>query len=242
VRRYTTLIVSLAVVLALFSATACRPRTYTDGSYQAVSQGDDYGYTWAEVVIAKDKITSVELKEFTDLGLEKDFATYEWAPAKTANETMPGRFVQKNGWDVDTIAQATNSSNKYKEAVKFALEKAKRKPATTTTYFNGTFMGKSAPDERGGWGLAWVTIQNDAITAVRLEETTIDQETDEVALKTDENYTYLQYFEAQDELPSRFVAAGPGGVANVDVYAGATGSTAKWKEAVQNALASARVK
>lgn len=174
--------------------------------------------------------------------MEKDFTTFPWVQAKEANTVLPGRFVEKSSWDVDIYAQATSSSNKYKEAVRLALEKAKSRPTATTTYFSGTFMGKSAVDGRGGWGIAWVTIQNDKITAVKLEETRVANETRLPVLKSPDNYTHEGFFTAREEFPARLIAAGPGGVATVDAIAGATSSSAKWKQAVQNALAAAKVK
>src|SRR4030042_7126355 len=93
-RKYIGVALALLVLASLTFAASCRPRTYTDGTYQAVSQADTHGYAWAKVTIAKDKITAVELKEITELGVEKDFATYPYAEAKVANATIPGRFVK----------------------------------------------------------------------------------------------------------------------------------------------------
>lgn len=230
----------LLIATLLTAAAACKPKVYTDGSYQAVSQGDDHGYAWAKVVIEGDKIKSVELKEYVQTGLEKDYATYPYAQAKTANEQMPAKFVAKNDWNVDVIAQVTGSSNKYKEAVKFALEKAKRQATTKTAYFNGTFLGKSDGDDHG-WGVAWVTIENDKITAVVVEDIVVG-EGGSAAPKDWDTYPYAAASEARATMQERFVAAGPSGVANVEIVATVTGSSNKWKQAVTRALASAKVK
>lgn len=230
----------LAVLALPVAGTSCRARTYTNGSYQAVSQADDHGYTWAKVVIENDKLTAVELREFTEFGVEKDFATYPWAPAKTANEIMPGRFVQAGSWDVDVVAEATASSEKYKQAVSFALEKARRKPTMTTAFFQGTFMGVSAADSFGH-GVAWVTIQNDELAGVLLEEVVLNDE-GEYEFKDWEDYDYRQVVDARDEMTARLKAASPATVAAVDAVAEATSSSNKWKEAVQNALAGAKFK
>jgi len=58
---------------------------YKDGTYTAYSTADDKGYAWAQITIKDDKITDVKLKEFDAIGNEKNFATYSYAPAKTAN-------------------------------------------------------------------------------------------------------------------------------------------------------------
>lgn len=239
-RKHT--IIAAVLIMAMFATmtAACRPKVYTDGTYQAVSTADDHGYGTARVVIERDKIKSVELGEVRETGVEKDWATYPWAPAKTAVEQMPARFVAKNDWNVDIIAEATSSSNKYKEAVKFCLEKAKRKPTVTTTHFNGTFMGKS--DEDRGWGVAWVTIQNDAITAVKVTDIVVDTTTGVAEEKDWDNYQWPEAVEGRQIMEQRFVAAGPAGVANVEPVAKATGSSNKWKQAVSRALASAKFK
>ncbi len=58
-RKHT--IVAAVLIMALFATftAACRPKVYTDGTYQAVSTADDHGYATAKVVIEKDKIKSV---------------------------------------------------------------------------------------------------------------------------------------------------------------------------------------
>lgn len=238
--RRSIVIALLVLSLALTVVPACKPKVYTDGTYQAVSTADDNGYTWAKVVIESDKIKSVELKEFQGTGLEKDFATYPWPQAKTARDTMPAKFVAKNDWNVDVVAEATGSSNKYKEAVKFALEKAKREPTTKTAYFNGTFLGKSDTTDFG-WGVAWVTVNNDKITAVVVDDIALAEDGTPGA-KDWATYPYTAAADARATMQERFVAAGPAGVANVDVVATVTGSSNNWKQAVANALTSAKVK
>ena len=219
-----------------------------DGTYEAFSSANSRGYGWARVTIAEDAITEVELKEFTDLAQEKDWETYGWPQAVQANQELPAQFVANNSYEVDIVAEATSSSNKYMEAVKFALEKAKNEPEMQTTYFDGMFMGNSDADERGNWAVVWVTIENDAITEVMLEQTTdvpIEEGSEETEkkFKTPENYTnYPKYFEAQESLQTAFVEAGPGGVADVDAVAEATGSSDLWKQAVADALAKAMIR
>lgn len=236
-RKRIVLIISLVgLAILVLGIAACRPKVYTDGTFQAVSQANARGYAWARVTIARDRITRVELKEFDGTGREKDWATYPHPAAKQAWEQLPARFVAKNGWDVDIIAGATSSSNKYKEAVKLALERAKARPTVTTAYFGGTFMGVSDAGAQG-WGVAWVTIENDRITKVEVTDVTA-----EGALKDWDNYPHQAANAARAVMAQRFVAAGPAGAAGVDVVAGATGSSNNWKQAVQRALTAARVK
>src|SRR4030042_349946 len=94
-RKYIGVALALLVLASLTFAASCRPRTYTDGTYQAVSQADAHGYAWAKVTIAKDKITAVELKEITELGVEKDVGTYPQAtPTATASSGLPFRTMR----------------------------------------------------------------------------------------------------------------------------------------------------
>ncbi|HHY75375.1 MAG TPA: FMN-binding protein [Firmicutes bacterium] len=221
------------LLMLLVSAPACRPRVFNDGTFTGISQADSHGYAIAEVRIEKDKIASVKLTEMTEVGVEKDYETYPWPQAKEAKDTLEKAFVGRQDTNVDVVAQATNSSNKFKEAVGFALEKARKKPTINSTYFEGTFMGKSKEDDHG-WGVAWVTIQGDKITDVEVEDVTPDGEFKDWA-----TYSYTPAIEAKAEMPKRFVEANS---AVVDVYTGATNSSTKWMEAVSAALAAAKIR
>ena len=52
----------------------------------------------------------------TDVGLEKDYSTYPWPKFREAH-TRRNRLRRATDNEVDAVAEATNSSNKYKEAV-----------------------------------------------------------------------------------------------------------------------------
>jgi len=225
----------LAIVLSLTACliSGCGPKIYNDGSYMGISQADEHGYAIAEITVKNDKINAVKLVEITEKGVERDYGTYPYPKAKEANEEMAKRFVGRQNANVDTVAGATSSSKKYIEAVSFALEKAKKKPTIETTYFSGTFMGRSGADEYG-YGVAWVTIKNDRITEVRLEEVTADNE-----FKDYVTYPWTAVVEAKAELEKQFVEKNS---AQVDTYAGATRSSTKWIEAVSNALNNAKAK
>lgn len=206
---------------------------HRDGVYEATSVADDRGYATAKVTIKDDKITTLELREFTEKAVEKDFATYPYPQAKQARDALTQSMMEKNGPEVENFTGATNSSIKFKDAVSKALEKSKREPALKTTYFDGTFMGRSKQTEHG-YGIALVTIQNDKITNVKLDEVTENDE-----FKNWETYPYKQALEARDTLQKQFVEKNG---TDVDVITGATSSSNLWKEAVGNALASAKIK
>ena len=245
-RKRTLVAGILALIMVLTLVAACTPtpppppppppKTYNDGVYTAVSQANQRGFVWVGVTISDDKITEVEIKEFDGVAAQKG-DDYPWDATHVAWVELAAQSVEKNTWDVDVVAEATTTSNKYREAAKFALEKAKATPTVTTTYFDGTFMGASEPDARGGYGIAWVTIENDEIIEVLVDEVTADG-----TRKDWPNYPWPQAAEAREVMADRFVAAGPDGIDDVDTVAQATGSSNHWKAAVQNALDSARVK
>ncbi len=88
--------------------------------------------------------------------------------------------------------------------------------------------------------MAWVTLENDDIIDLVLEEA-VPANGEDYKLK-DEEYGqeqgYTGFHEAQEELPQRFIEAQG---AEVDIYSGATGSSELWMDAVANALEAAKV-
>lgn len=239
-----SVVMSLALVLLVVIVAGCsttqapqqKPAAkavYNDGTYTGVSDADDHGYGVATVTIAKDKITKVELTEITEMGVEKDFSTYKYEPSIQANKEMGQRFVDANSADVDDFTKATHSSQKYKQAVARALEKAKVNSAVSTKYFDGVYLGKSAADDHG-YALALVTIEGDKVKSVELNEVTEKNE-----FKDYSTYPKKEVVDAQKELPAKFVETNGGPVDNVS---GATHTTAKWNEAVADALKLATVK
>ncbi|MGI6643094.1 MAG: FMN-binding protein [Bacillota bacterium] len=220
-------LVSVAVVLS-----GCRPKIYNDGTYKGISTAGDKGYAIADVVIEKDTIKSVKLTEINELGLEKDYATYPYPKAKEANEEMAKRFIGRSDNQVDTYAGATMSSSQYKEAVGFALEKAKRTPSIETVAFDGTFAGRSKETPEG-WQVAWVTIQGDKITSVRLDDV------EDGKLKDWVTYSYVKAVEAKGLLEKAMVDKN---TTIVDTVAGATRSCTGWIEAASQAWQNAKVR
>jgi uncharacterized protein with FMN-binding domain len=118
-----------AVERALDRALVNRPATggkYFDGVFFGKSKASDYGYGTAVVTIKNDVIIKVELAEVTAAGDFKDWATYPWEAAVNARLTLQEAFVEVNGFEVDAITEATNSSNMWIKAVEEALKAAKR--------------------------------------------------------------------------------------------------------------------
>lgn len=241
---YTVVIVGALLLIAANST----PKIYRDGSFQAVSQADRYGYAWVSVSLKDGKIIGVAIKEFDGLGVEKLYNVYglRFPLLEEMHKEMARRFVEKNTWEVDVFTGATSSSKKVMEAVKFALERAKSDSATTK-YFSGTFMGRSDPTNFG-WGLAWVTIENDRIVNVILDEVTpqlkdgrpvYDEANRQIFVLKSSDYPYSPYHEAKQEIAKRIVEKQ---TYKVDTYTGATVSSSQWAKAVERALESARTR
>jgi uncharacterized protein with FMN-binding domain len=201
-------------------------------TYIGYSDATDHGYAMAVVAIEDDRITNVTLKEFMELSVEKDFSTYEYYPSVQAHTLLPQRFIEVQGAGVDSITGATASSNRYKQAIERALESAKSKEKQNK-YFDGIFQGRSKADNHG-YGIALVEIKNDTITRVELKE--VDENGE---LKDFSTYPHEPSREAYRELPERFVQRNS---PNIDNFTGATHSTDKYKEAVENALVKATIK
>lgn len=223
----------LAALVCLSVLSACEPKVYNDGTYRAVSAADDLGYATAEVSVLKDKIVSVTLAEFDGYGVEKTQDSYAHPPAKEAGAEMAERFAGSEDANVDVYAGATKSSRKYKQAVSFALEKAKMTSTVMSTYFDGTFQGSSGQTE-DGYQMAWVTIEDDKITSVIL-----NQVTPEGQFRDWLTYPNTTVLEAKDAMEKAFVEKGD---PVVDVFAGATKSSTGWIEAVNDALTKAKVR
>lgn len=100
---------------------------YFDGTFMGRSDGDDKGYGIAFVTIEEDQIKSVRLLEVTSEDQFKDYATYPYTTVLEAKEALEKAFVEKNSPEVDTYSGATNSSQKWIQAVSNALQAAKLK-------------------------------------------------------------------------------------------------------------------
>jgi uncharacterized protein with FMN-binding domain len=243
-RRFfvSSLITALCLVLIVFMYGNGSSRIYRDGTFTAVSQGDKYGYAMVTVTLENDKIKSVTIKEFDGFGVEKLYEVYgQFFPAlKEAHETLAKRIVEANSYQVDVFTGATGTSKKVMEAVKFALEKAKLEPSKTK-YLDGTFMGVSDFTARGH-AVAWVTIENDKIVKLVLEETTpsvkdgktvMDAAGRTVWVFKGGDYPWPEFHAAKEAIAKAVIEKQ---THQVDVYTGATSSSNKFIQAVQRAL------
>lgn len=162
----------------------------------AVSDVSSQGYSSAAVTIENDMIMQVDLREYDQNSVEKDFASYEYEPSVNANRELPWAFVAIQSFDVDIVTGATYSSQQYIQAVKRALEKASWSKKSGS-YFDGVFQAKSHTDEHG-YAIAVVTIKDDKMTNVELKY--IDAEGKK---RNFETYEYEPGVIAHRELPKK---------------------------------------
>ncbi|UMZ74167.1 hypothetical protein [Natranaerofaba carboxydovora] len=198
-----------------------------DGTFSAASEADDRGYVHADVTFEDDEITEVELAEFNDKGIEKG-EDYDWDPFHEAMDELPERFKEANDSDIEVYTEATGTSEKAMGAVDKAIQRAEGE----TGAFDGTFLGTSEQTD-DGWGVAWVTLDNEEISEVKLEEVTLTDEEDEEYEFKDDDYQWEEWHEAKEAMPDWFVEENS---SEVDVYTDATESSEMWMEAVEDAL------
>jgi len=98
----------------------------TDGTYTGRSDTDDHGsYGSIDITVGNNKITDASYTEYLDTGEPKG-ADYPYQLALEAWPKLEEQLVDKQDPDeVDDIAGATGTSDKFKAAAKRALEKAK---------------------------------------------------------------------------------------------------------------------
>ncbi len=232
-RKGTSFLARAVGLICLAAAlSACGPKVFNNGTYKGISTAGDKGYAIADVEVEKDKIKSVKLTEITEIGTEKDYATYPYKQAGEANAEMAEKFVGRSDQNVDVFTGATTSSEQYKEAVGFALEKARISPTVKSVHFDGTFAGRSQGTEED-WQVAWVTLAGDKITSVRLDDV------QNGALKDWVTYSYTKAVEAKGQMEKEMVEKSS---TVVDAITGATQSSTGWVEAANAALQNAKLK
>lgn len=245
------LTIGLAMVVAVGLLAGCgggETATYNDGTYTAVSDApetDRYpsgfdGSLELTLTIADDVVTDVSIVEYDGHGDVKDYDTYgqeglfDGSNLEAAHNALAEAIIEANDWDVDAYSGATGTSDKVREAAQRAFEKALVDKADGE-YFDGTFMGLTDVDERGSRLIAWVTIEDDAIVDVVFAET-YDSESgfkDESYGSEQAGFTIENLEEAYAALAAAMVEANS---ADVEAFSGATGTSEKAVEAVQDAL------
>jgi len=105
-----------------------RAEGYTDtfdGTFMGASDVGEQGYVGiALATLQNGEITEVALREADEEGGEFKDEEYDYEPWVEAAEEISQRFVEANSSEVDVYTDATSSSEKWKEAVEQAMEKA----------------------------------------------------------------------------------------------------------------------
>lgn len=97
--------------------------SYTDGTYTGLSAADDLGNIgYASITVSGSKITDAKL-----LALQvKTMDNYKYPTSIAAWPTLIQSLVEKqDATKVDAVSQATQTSDRFKETVTNALDKAK---------------------------------------------------------------------------------------------------------------------
>ncbi len=130
----------VAVVLALALLVACAPEQsngngngngnvttpegLADGVYTGTTDKDERGnYGEAKITISDGKITEAEYVEYTEDGKPKSKENgYEYEAVLESFEALANELVEKQNVDeVDDYSGATATTDKFREAVKLAL-------------------------------------------------------------------------------------------------------------------------
>ncbi|WP_018213190.1 FMN-binding protein [Desulfitobacterium hafniense] len=119
--KRTKLLALLCIIISIiFLAAGCGDsadsRLYKDGTYEGVSNKGIQPGLKVAVTIQDDMITEikvVENKETQGIGTN-------------AIDQLPGKIIEAQSTEVDSVAGASLSSNAIKEAVTLALEQAKK--------------------------------------------------------------------------------------------------------------------
>ncbi len=222
------------------------PRVQGASEVDAVSQANQQGYAHVTLTMENGTISDVTIVEFDGVGREKIYEDYHqrWPYLEDAHNELAQSMVEENTWDVDIVTGATGTSEKVREAARFATEKASGE-TPATEHFDGTFMGLSDETERG-WGIAWVTLESDEIVEIRLEGTTPAEEDGEevfdavgrqVFVIKGEDYPWEPYHEAKEVVAEEMIETQS---TDVDTYTEATSSSRQWMEATERAMEAAR--
>lgn len=217
------LAVLLVAALSVVVFAGCGKKAmYIDGTYVGYSAQDAHGNLGeVTLTIAADKITAVTYVE----RMPKTKDNYPYAAAVDAIATIQAQLIQRGDiTKVDAVAQATGTSTQLTAAVNDALKNA----GTAGSYVDGTHIGYSAPDERGGIGYAVITVASGTISDAKLYQ---------LQVKTSSNYQYQTSLDAWATLEQALLTAQD--PAKVDAVAQATGTSSLFKQAAADALAKA---
>ncbi len=199
---------------------------FADGVHEGFSDPGPRGYLAVEVVVQRGTITAVKMSEFQGDGNLKTPENYTYEPWLKAAEELPAAALDAQSASVDAIADATSTSNMFRQAMARALG---QEPALEFgPYRDGTYVARSDESGRGGSVEAEVRVLLGRIVAVSFDEYQGDGE-----VKTPDNYEYEPWLKAAEELPAAVIDAQS---ADVDAIADATSTSDMFRQAVERAL------
>ncbi len=199
--------------------------TFVDGEHVGYSDPGPRGYVSARVVVENGEIVEAELREFQGDGSEKSADTYTYEEWAVAAEELPERVLEAQSSDIDGIAGATSTYDKFVQALRRALNE---EPALVQgPYEDGTYSGRSDESDRGGWVEVEVSILLGQIVSISMEEYADGEP------KSPETYDYEEWAVALEELPERALEAQS---ADVDAVTGATSTSDMFVQALERAL------
>ena len=196
------------------------PGKYNDGIFSAVRVGSEEagsGDVTVEVTIENGYITQILVIAPAD----------KQNTGKDAAEAIPDAIIEAQGIDgVETVAEATQTSQAILDAVVECLEIAGLRPAESAGYKDGVYSATVTGAEKAGSGdlTATVTIEGGVITAVDIVAPRDNLSLGQIAIQV---------------LPAQIVAAN--GVEGVDAYAGVSQTSDAIFAAVNQALEQAVV-
>lgn len=126
----------VVITLCLFTSSllGCASGRYKPGTYVGEGTRRNYGYETAEVAVDQNKITNIVLHRVDTQGQEVNYDDYTGAVVngqprpnlKQIRVDQAQQMLQQQTFDVATVTGATDSTQGWKDAVKQALDKAKR--------------------------------------------------------------------------------------------------------------------
>ncbi len=101
--------------------------SYKDGTWEGQSAKDERGaYGSISLAIKDNKITTADFEEIQEDGTPKG-SDYQYQTSVEAQPKYEQELIEKQNPDeVDSVSGATATWNKFKEAAKAALDKAKK--------------------------------------------------------------------------------------------------------------------
>ncbi len=127
----------IIVLIALLIILGCSKSQYRKGKYVGYI-ADEYGDVIVEVMVEDNEIKKVEI-----LNPVRREDNYSYQPAIEEFEKFPQRVISSQSVDVDAVAKATGSHEKYVKATEMALNIAANR------YTGQTYYGVSRDYENG---------------------------------------------------------------------------------------------